>query len=240
MILTKKDKEIFYKLIGHGNPFFAQFIFFGNEHGLANTNINDYLIKLKYNLNNNKIIYVKDHYLWDITNKVPQTSIYIKFISLLLLSLETNSEEWFKPLNQAQKIQLNNFIKEEYSRKVCTINLRPLPRSSEANWIYENIDKKSYLKEFNFKLKSLDNSNSKRIKILLEILTLDTIKIGVGDKKNKEQFFKKSLNINFESYNNFLINKEHKIILSDYFDYRSGIKLKGLYELYLLIRQTKF
>jgi hypothetical protein len=120
---------------------------------------------------------------------------------------------------------------------------------TERQWIYENIDEKTYLKNFNYTLKNykcniLSNERLINFNYFLNKVQ-NSIKICSGYKENKKSFFLQLNKIlkkdkyQFEHVNDFYIDKNNKIIISNYFDNRSGIKLEGLNKLYKHIIELK-
>jgi hypothetical protein len=135
---------------------------------------------------------------------------------------------------------MTRFCKEN----TCVFNLRPLPRPTERVWPYSNIDENEYIKNWNFVTKRPRSDDYKDIRMTSFKTGFEQIKgtiiIGIGDKENKKAFFETMYNCQFEKLDfiNSYYNKEHKIILSNYFDNKQGIKLSGLRNLYDFIIQS--
>lgn len=67
-----------------------------------------------------------------------------------------------------------------------------------------------------------------------------SIIIGVGDKENKKRFFEQmNKNIQFTKQKigdiELYVGNTHRIILTNYFNNRNGIKISGLHDLYRYI-----
>jgi hypothetical protein len=253
MILENPDKLLFYNLLGHGNLQTSRVIFLGNEFGLASTTLEKYLENLRNVVKNNQVNLIGknwwDGFLFNTNGEAPITSIFVQFISRLMLALRENNEEWFYNLTFSDRVKFNNYILNEFHKtESSTINIRPLPRHTESTWIYDNIDKGEYNKDFNFFLDKHQRNvfSEERLLKIKKVFGQSNkeIIIGVGDKWNKEKFFQYLYpNMKFERLKfedeDFLINNEKKIIICDYFDNRSGIKLKGLQFLYHIIKSIK-
>jgi len=244
IVINKDDIELLYSFLGIGPFLKAKFVFLGNEFGLSSKSINDLLNIIKNKIRNNDITYINKAFILDYINDSSSIkSIFVQFCSRLLLALETKDERWFGELSKLGKISLNNYILNKlHKENSCIINLRPLPRPTERQWIYENINEKDYMKKFNYILKNYKGDNLSNERLINFNIFLNkvqnAVKICSGNKENKKYFFlqlNKILNENkyqFELIDDFYIDKINKIIISNYFDNRSGIKLNGLNKLY--------
>ena len=157
MHLNPSDKVLLYNLLGHGNLQTSRVLFLGNEFGLASTTLERYLEELRNLVKNNQVNLIGKNYwdgfLFNTNGEAPVSSVFVQFISRLMLALRENNEEWFYTLSFADKIKLNNYILTEFHKKESsTINIRPLPQSNESTWVYDNINQKEYYKDFNFYL----------------------------------------------------------------------------------------
>ena len=245
MNLNRKDYNILNTYIGQGSPL-APVIFFGNEPGTSGKDIIStikYLKTSKDKLKIGKGFLLKESYTY------PVNSTFARFIARLMLGLEYKDERWFGELSSQGMIAINSYILKPLSEKnICLVNLRPLPRPTEDTWVYSNISKKEYQRNYNFTLKRhySDSDKELRMNIFKEFFkqTKDSLIIGIGNKENKKSFF----DILYENSNFCQINLDsmdiyyepnYNIILSDYFDYRGGVKLQGLKELFRVIISRK-
>lgn len=263
MKLSSEQYKIFESYIGQGNFNSAQYVFFGNEFGLSESaNIFTYLTRIKSYLLRDNIHVLNDK--WENGFMLPEAdcapikSVFIQFISRLILALESNDDKWFNKLNTEEKLILNNYIEKRLNREdACIINLRPLPRSTERVWSYDNISQKDYIRSYNFLLKNTSNVShvihydqkdtlmdnilfTNRILILQKLLqNLDNkILIGIGDKRNKRKFIETIYsNIVFKEQNDLYISYKPKIILCNYFDNKNGIGLNGLKNVFKIIQK---
>lgn len=237
--INNEEYSLLNKYIGQGN-LNKCLVFFGNEPGVSGAGVKQ---TLKF-LTEMEKEPIGDGFMLKEPYSYPTTSDFARFISRLCLGLQYKDDRWFSNLSALGKVTLNEHILAPNNKKHHSlINLRPLPRPTEDTWEYSNIDKKDYLRKWNFTLKGhyIDKEKEDRIDILKYFFDNRLgLVIGVGDKKNKKMFFEKIYpNIKFHTaeLNNHCIyfNLEHKIILSNYFNNRNGIKLVGLKDLYEFI-----
>ena len=238
MILTSEQYRLLSSYIGYGVVNKPLICFFGNESGCAPMKIDDYLPMFFKNLET-----MKNNTLDDIYD-LPVSSIFLQFIARLMLAIEHKDEKWFGELTGPGKAFINNYIMTRFSKEdTCVFNLRPLPRPTERVWPYENINEKEYYKNWNFLTKTSRSDEFKdlRMNIFKEKFAQlnETLIIGVGDKENKKAFFEKIYDCEFTQFSNFYYNSQHKIILSNYFDFKHGIKLTGLQTLYRFIKSNQ-
>jgi hypothetical protein len=242
--LSNKQYQLLNAYIGQGNFTSAHYVFFGNEFGLSESaTILTYINRIKSYILKDNIYVLNDKwengFMLTEADCAPIKSIFIQFISRLILTLESNDDKWFNKLNIDDKLILNTYIEKRLNREdACIINLRPLPRSTERVWPYDNISQKDYIKSYNFLLKN--HQTNFRIEILQKLFKdLDNkILIGIGDKRNKRKFIESIYpNIIFKEQNKLFISYKPKIILSDYFDNKNGIGLNGLHEIFKIIKK---
>jgi len=244
IVINKLDYSVLNSYIGQGKPD-ASLVFFGNEPGTSGKNITETIEHLK----NNSYHQVGTGFLLKESYTHPTTSDFARFISRLCLGLKYKDERWFNELSPLGKIAINEHILKPISEKnICLINLRPLPRPTESTWTYSNIDKKDYLRKYNFTLKKhySDKDKEDRLNIFKTFFSINTksLIIGIGDKENKKRFFEyiyPDIKFHEADLNHISIyfNIKHKIILSNYFNNRNGIKIKGLKDLYHFITSRK-
>ena len=182
----------------------------------------------------------------------PTTSEFARYISRLALALEHKDKRYLGDLTTVGKVAINEHICKPVSEKnIALINLRPLPRPTQDTWVYSNVNEKEYNKEWNFRLKShkMTPNGESRLWGLRDFITgTNGVVIGVGDKENKKAFLEKAMRWDdkFELHSAHLdthsiyFNPKYKIILSNYFNSRNGIKLVGLKDLYKFITSRKF
>jgi hypothetical protein len=262
MKLSKEQYELLNAYIGQGNFTSAHYVFFGNEFGLSESaTILTYLTRIKSYILKNNIYVLNDKwengFMLTEADCAPVKSIFIQFISRLILALESNNDKWFNKLSIEDKLILNYYIEKRLNREdECIINLRPLPRSTERVWPYDNISQKDYIKTYNFLLKNglseslrihcdqkstlVNHLGFTRTEILQKLFkNLDNkILIGIGDKRNKRKFIESIYpDIIFKEQNKMFISHKPKIILSDYFDNKNGIGLEGLHNVFKIIKK---
>jgi hypothetical protein len=233
---------LLHQYIGYGFLEKSSVIFFGNEFGTAGTPFDD--------VRNNFLETTNfDNYLINPKYFSPSIkSFFLQFVSRFMLAKESNNLIWLdEKLSKENNLILNDYIINKlYKEDSCVVNLRPLPRPSERVWIYENINQKDYLKQWKFNNKiTLSEFTKIRLEILKDtfINSVDKLIIGIGDKESKKKFFEYIYkDIKFEEIilgkHLIYFNKERKIYLSNYFDYRCSIGLNGLKMLYEFVFQN--
>jgi len=255
--ISKEDTDLLYQYIGVGKPS-AKLVIFGNEPGLANSDIFDTINKIREKSVGDKFLgggrFSGIHFSYTLLENWshPTTSEFARYISRLALALEHKNTGFLGELTTLGKVAINEHIYKPVSEKsLALINLRPLPRPTQDTWEYSNVDKKEYNKEWNFRLKShqmTPNGESRYFGIRDFIRDSEGVVIGVGDKENKKAFLEKAFHWDkeFEMHKAVLdthtiyFNPKYKIILSNYFNSRNGIKLVGLQDLYKFITTRKF
>ena len=237
--ISKEQYSLLNRYIGQGD-LDSPVTFFGNEPGTSGPDISE---TLKF-IENNPRIEVGSGFMLKEAYAHPTTSDFARFISRLCLGIRYKDDRWFDNLSSLGKVTLAEHIMAPACIKHHSlVNLRPLPRPSENSWDYSNINKKDYLRKWNFTLKGhySDPEKEERISILKEFFDARTgVVIGVGDRHNKKEFFELLYpEIIFHKAeldnHNVYFSIEHKIILSNYFNNRNGIKLSGLKDLYYFI-----
>jgi len=239
MILNNEQLRTLHTNISGGPLTTASIVIFGNELGTAETgDPESTVLKLIDDWDNHRPIGV-----------LPQNSAFLQFIARFALSVHYKDAQFC-----GQMINIKPYIKDYisnhlYKTTTAIINLRPLPQMSENHWHYENIDKKDYYKHYNFCLlkPSHDTWSNLRVSVLksgFESINPNALILGAGDKNNKRAFFKLIfLDIIFETIKlneiEIYVCKSKRIILSNYFDYRSGIKLQGLQSIYYYAKEEK-
>lgn len=250
-----KEYQILNTYLGQGRPD-ASLVFFGNEPGTTGLGVEDtikYLEKAeRINIFGRKIEEVEKSdnlgYLIETSYSKPTTSEFARFISRLTLAIEHKDSRFLGELSTQGSVAINEHVCRPNSEKdICLVNLRPLPRPTQDTWDYPNINKKEYNKSFNYTLKRhcSDYIDCFRVDALLKFfMATNAVIIGVGEKDNKRAFFEKQYpfpkfyNINLDTHSIYYA-PDHKIILSDYFNSRNGIKLQGLQELYNFLISRK-
>jgi len=242
--ISKEEYSLLNRYIGQG-WFSDPLVFFGNEPGTSGLGVKDTIKHLETCPKSP----VSTGFLIGESYAHPTTSDFARYISRLCLGLEHKDKRWFGELSPSGTAAVNDAIMKTQDKRTHTlINLRPLPRPTQDTWEYSNINKKDYLRKWNFMLKGhySDLEKEERLKIFRCFFAQRTgIVIGVGEKENKKAFFKAiypPLEFSKADLDTHTIyfNTHYRIILSDYFNNRNGIKLQGLLELYNFITTRKF
>lgn len=256
--ISREDRLLLYNYLGQGF-IDKKIIIFGNEPGLAGVNDLPDMIK---RIKEGEIIYSDDlfgskEFPFQLSESFthPTTSEFARFVSRLDLAITHNEPRFLKELSVQGNVALNEHIFKPISEKNSSlINLRPLPRPTQDTWIYSNIDKKEYNKEWNFSLKRhyISPEGIRRVQGIKKLINHPVrhqnhgIVIGVGEKENKRIFFEslfKEYNESFYKINldshSIYFHSTLRIILCDYFNSRNGIKLSGLKELYEFLVNRK-
>jgi len=264
MKISKEQLSKLNNFVGSGDFINANIIFFGNEEGLGSLELKE-AIKRRCNLHDkedtprlsNNIFYRKN---WEIEEKAVNSSM-LQFQSRILLFLNNQNGNWFlkkdeEPIlfQQIKEYQRAQLYRESisYKFKSALIDLRPLPRFTEKEWPYANINRSEYLKAFQFKrengiaedLLKLKNQRAQNIKTVFDSSKKAKVIVGIGDKHSKRNLFEQLYNAYFTNiiegkcfqsqikHNGKALN----IILSNFFDYRS-LGLENLKELSQIIRK---
>lgn len=250
MNLTLDDWNLLQNYVGEGPIDKAKIVFFGNEFGLAQNNIENYLNFLKTFIKENKIILLGKDISEGFTiygkNSAPLNSQFVRFCSRFMLAFNNKDDRFLGELSKQGEIAINNYITHYlHMHNSAIINYRALPRPSEDQWIYENINKNNYLKSYSISSKNhvFDKSVKHRISNLLRAFykASKPIIIGTGDKWNKQKLFERLLKhskfkeIQLTTGKNILIDENQKIILTDYFDHRT-LGLNSLKEIFNIIK----
>lgn len=248
MILTKEQAIWLHRSIGQGPIDTAKIIIFGNEFGSArgkgNTQkcIEEFINEFK----TRKLLKIGDGFNVLDIDPPPVSSTFLQFISRLLLALKYKDERFFDSLTFEGHAYVNNYIMNFlYRENSAIINLRPLPQPTENHWDYENINESNYKNLYNFKSKYKGHNKFRqfRLKLLKEAFDMgkNALILGAGDKHNKKAFFEEIYpNIVFQQtvLNDIVeiyFSLDPKIILSNYYDNRSGVRLEGLRQIYHFI-----
>ena len=237
--INSEEYSLLNRYIGQGK-LDADLVFFGNEPGTSGCGVKDTLKHLReddrYEVG--KGFMLKESYAY------PTTSDFARFMARLCLGIKYKDDRWFSSLSNLGKVTLNEHITSPLSIKPhALVNLRPLPRPTQDTWEYSNIDKKDYIKKWNFTLKRhySDSDKDERLEILKTFFYSRTgLVIGIGEKENKKRFFENIYpDIKFHTaeleHHKIYFSIANKIILSDYFNNRNGIKIVGLKDLYEFI-----
>jgi hypothetical protein len=245
MILNKEQAIWLHRSIGQGPIDKAQVIIFGNEFGSArghgNTEkcIEGFINEFK----TRKLLKIGDGFNVLDIDSPPVSSTFLQFISRLLLAIKYKDERFFDSLTTEGWSYINNYIMNSlYRENSAIINLRPLPQPTENHWDYENINESNYKNLYNFKSKYHGHNKFRefRLKILKQAFDMgkNALILGAGDKYNKKAFFEEIYpNITFQQIvlNDIVeiyFSPNPKIIISNYYDNRSGVGLEGLKEIY--------
>jgi len=234
--ISKEEYLLLNRYIGQGK-LNASLVFFGNEPGISGLGIPDTLNFLKKEEHTpiNSGFLLKESY------SKPTSSEFVNFMTKLYLALKDKDITWFDDLTLEKKSIFDEHNKKSLSEKdICLVNLRPLPRATQDTWVYSNIKEKGYHRLWNFHLKGhySDPEREIRLETFKEFFRTRTgLVIGIGDKENKKKFFEKIYpGIQFIksdlSTHSIYFDTKHRIILSNYFNSRNGIKMSGLRELY--------
>jgi hypothetical protein len=257
--ISDEEKTLLYNYLGQGTDD-KKLIIFGNEPGLAGV---EDLSEMINSIRKIEKVYWKTSpwnsdaespFLLRESFAHPTTSEFARFVSRLELAVMHRDSRFLGELSAQGQIAINEHIFKSISEKHSSlINLRPLPRPTQDTWIYSNIDKKEYNKEWNFGLKRhyITPEGAKRAQAIKRFIDSpnryrnEGILLGVGEKEHKkiflESLFKEydpfiriSLDSHFIYFHSFL-----NIVLCDYFNSRNGIKLRGLHELYNFLLNRK-
>lgn len=252
MTLTSEQILNLYKHIGYGPVDTARILVFGNEPGTAGgNNLQQSIDNLMHQYETRKLLNIDKGFSMIEIDPPPVNSTFIQFIGRLCLAVRFQDERWFSKLSSQGITVLNDYIMNSVCQEhSALINLRPFPRPTERIWPYENVSQKDYQSQFNFNRRHTQNDDlsKMRIEILKAAFDLNpkaTI-IGNGDKENKRAFFKtiypgiKFEEIKYDKIITYIAVKPRKIILANYFDNRSGIKLTGLQKVYKIIISPYF
>jgi hypothetical protein len=248
MILVDEQIKFLHKFIGYGPIDKAKIVMFGNEFGSGAGKGNTELTIKKFieEAETKEIFKIDKGFTILDRNSPPVSSTFLQFISRLMLALKFKDERFFDSLTQEGLVYVNNYIMNFlYRENSAIINLRPLPQPTENHWDYENINENNYRSLYNFRIRYHGHNKFRefRMKILKEAFDIakNALILGSGDKHNKKAFFEEIYpNIKFQlvtlsSPIDIYFSKEPKIIISNYYDNRSGVGLNGLKEIYRFI-----
>jgi len=251
MNLSIEDWELLNNYIGAGPIDKVEVIFFGNEFGLARSNIENYLNFIKKFIKEERHIFLEkdfdEGFMLVGEKPISLNSPFVRFCSQFMLAYNNNDDRFLDRLTKKGVIYVNKYIMEEFHRvNSAVINLRPLPRPSEEHWIYDNINKNNYLRSYKFspKQKEFDKNVKPRIENLLRAFNKapNPLIIGTGDKWNKRNLFERVLpEVNFEEITlsttkKILLDIKQKILLCDYFDQRV-LEIKSLKEMFNILKK---
>ena len=219
MELLENEYKLLCSYIGYGVVNQPRICFFGNESGTGGMYIDDYIPKFIKDLEYS--VQLKHALILPKINDLPVSSVFLQFISRLLLAIEQNDVVWFEILSKIDVVNLNYYILNRFNKEnTCVFNLRPLPRPTERVWPYSTVNKKDYIKSYNFCLKHPHINRFKQIRMQSLYDGFEQIKntliIGIGDKENKKKFFEELYECSFIKINDFYYEKYRKIILSNY------------------------
>jgi len=234
--ISKEEYSLLNRYIGQGK-INASLIFFGNEPG---TSEGDIIHTIK-SLQEDEHTDLGSGFLLNEGYSKPTRSEFVNFMSKLYLACKDKDINWLYDLSPEYNKKLINHNNLPLSEKdMCLLNLRPIPRATEDTWEYSGIDVKGYHRLWNFHLKGhySDPEQQLRLKTFEVVFKKRTgLVIGIGDKANKRKFFEKIYpDIQFIKSDlpthTIYFDTKYKIVLSDYFNSRNGIKMSGLRELY--------
>jgi len=248
MILTEDQLLMLNKCVAQGPIDKASVVIFGNEFGTAGGegDTERCVNRFMHEFATRKLLQIGEGFSTIEIDSPPVNSTFLQFISRFMLARKYKDERFFGELSEEGKVVLNKYIMYDLYRKdSAIINLRPLPRHTERHWDYSNIDEKEYNRQYNFSLKKPLNDKYKEIRLtaMKEAFQLakNALILGSGDKDNKKKFFETIYpDIKFEEYIllgnvKIYVSEFPKIILSNYYDHRSGVGLNGLKEIYRFV-----
>lgn len=251
MILTNEQISLLFRCVGGGPIDRASIVVFGNELGTAEGagNTQATIETFQRDWTSKPVMQVGEGFVTTSIGSLPVNSIFLQFISRMALAIRHKEERFFDQLTLEGRAFLNNFIMNElYRTDTAIINLRPLPRTSENHWDYENIEEKGYNNLFNFTSRRSHESSWKNLRLSAMKNAFDLCKnsliLGSGDKHNKKAFLETIYNgVKFEyiTLNNgtqVYVSKSPKIILSNYYSSYNGLGLSGLKEIYNYITKN--
>ena len=251
MILTKEQALWLHRCVATGPIDKAKVVIFGNEWGTGagagstERSINRFIDEFK----TRKLLKVSENFFSIIEiSPPPVNSTFLQFISRLMLALKYKDERFLGALTTEGWTVLNNYIMNSlYRDDTGIINMKPLPQTTERVWDYQNINESEYSNMYNFKVKyptyKYNNYREFRLRGIKSAFDMakNALILGSGDKYNKMAFLQMLYpDIKFSEHklNEDLMiyfSKFPKIIISNYYDNRSGIKLSGLKEIYHFI-----
>lgn len=232
--LSDFEWKLLNSYVGQGPIEKASIIFFGNEFGLANNDIQNYIKYVRDAIDNNFYYPFGNHWSEGFTVKEPNipfntntfkcNSPFVKITAQFIMSLNEKDKNILNSPINVNEFILNRLHKED----TCIFNLRPLPRPTENHWIFANVNKKSYESSLRFNSGEISKFIKNRVKNLVRgfYYANNPLIIGTGDRHNKLKFFQKVLpKSNFKETTlktgkKIYTDLDQKIILCDYFDYR--------------------
>lgn len=252
MILTNGQMKLLFRCVGGGPIDKAKIVMFGNELGTAEGggSTETTIESFKKDWTSYPVLKVGPGFVTTHIGTLPVNSVFLQGVSRMALAIRHKESRFFNVLTGEGRAVLNKYILEElYRTETSVINLRPLPRSTERHWDYENIDENRYQSLFNFTLSRTQESPWKdlRITVLKEAFKLakNSLILGAGDRHNKKAFLTlvypgiKFKSIKLENNIQIYVSDNPRIILSNYYSPYTGLGLDGLKILYEYIEKSR-
>jgi len=128
MVLNDDDYKLLSSYVGYGVIEHPLICFLGNESGTGGMSVDNYIPKFINNLNTWETNQFKkdklDGFVLKTINDLPVSSIFLQFISRLMLGIECHNEQWFYSLSGSGKAFLNNYIINRFAKEnTCIFNL---------------------------------------------------------------------------------------------------------------------
>jgi len=229
--------------VGERDPNKVQTLIIGNESGIGNAaNVEEFIKDLegKEFIKKGNSEHGRIH------------SPFLQFISRIVQALEKKSGNWFAAKDQCdvwEEIVNNHF----YSDTAQLVDIRPLPRSNESVWPFENIQEGKYLNGFN-NLQSKDEFvqeliNQKVHAIQEQIRSYKNLKhiIAPGAANTKKKFLELVFpEMKFNAIEVKTSRKKMtyyvgetakiKVVVCPFFDSKNGIGYEGLERVFELLK----